>query len=164
VVPPCQEGQHNWKIDDDFDLACSQARREVVTVPDQGSFRPAMVRLDEALRAQGWRPAFQPIPEVLSGYWDPLAGEAGMGGTPDRVYSMADLPGAGYTKPGQGTPRTLAISWVERNSRGTDLTDYVTSSEYVVGGRRVAPEEVVASVPVKGYAVVVSVSEEYFDK
>ncbi len=164
VVPPCQEGQHNWKINDDFDLACSQSRREVVTVPDRVSFRADMVRLDAALRAQGWRPAFQPIPDVLTGYWDPLAGEAGMGGTPDHVYSMADMPSAGYTKQVEGSPRTLAVSWVEHNSRGTDLTDYVTSSRFFVAGKQVAPEEVVAAVPAKGYAVVVSVGEEYFDK
>jgi hypothetical protein len=164
VVPPCQEGQHNWKINDDFDLACSQSRREVVTVPDTVSFRADMVRLDEALRAQGWRPAFQPIPDVLTGYWDPLAGEAGMGGTPDHVYSMADLPSAGYTKQVEGGSRTLAVSWVERNSRGTDLTDYVSSSRFSVAGKQVAPDEVVATVPASGYAVVVSVGEEYFDE
>jgi hypothetical protein len=161
VVPPCQEGQHNWKIDDDFDLACSQSRREVVTVPDQVSFRADMVRLDAALRDQGWRPAFQPIPDVLTGYWDTLGGERRAGGA---VYSMADMPPAGYTKNVQGRTRSLAVSWVEHDSRATDLTDYVTSSEYFAGGRQVAPEEVVEAVPEKGYAVVVSVGEEYFDK
>ncbi|MGN6578355.1 MAG: hypothetical protein ACTHKG_21980 [Nocardioides sp.] len=164
VVPPCQEGQHNWKINDDFDLVCSQSRREVVTVPDQVSFRADMVRLDESLRAQGWRPAFQPIPDVLTGYWDELAGRSGMGGTPDHVYTMADLPPAGYTRSVQGRPRTLTVSWVEHNSRGTDLTNYVTSSRFSVAGKQVEPDEVVAAVPAKGYAVVVSVSEEYFDK
>ena len=164
VAPPCQEGQHNWKINDSYDLACSQSRREVVAVPEQSSFRADMVRLDESLRGAGWQPAFQPIPDVLTGYWDPLAGEAGMGGTPDHVYTMADLPSAGYTRIQGGKTRTLAVSWVERNSRGTDLTSYVSSSEYFVSGKQVAPGAVIDAVPAKGYAVVVSVSEDYFDK
>jgi hypothetical protein len=155
VVPPCQEGQHNWKIDDDFDLVCSQSRREVVTVPDRTSFRADMVDLDEALRAQGWRPSFQPIPDVLTGYWDTLAGEQWANGTDGDVYSMADMPAAGYTKQVEGRPRTLAVSWVEHDSPGTELTSFVTSSRFTVEGHEVAPEAFTDSVAAVGYAVVV---------
>jgi hypothetical protein len=164
VVPPCQVGQHNWKINDDFDLACSQSRREVVAAPDQASFRADMMDLDEALRAQGWRPAFQPIPDVLTGYWDKLAGEQWTNGTTGDVYSMADMPPAGYTKQVVGRPRSLAVSWVEHGSRSTALTDFVTSSRFTADGHEATPESITESVPVDGYAVVVSVGEEYFDK
>ncbi len=164
VVPPCHEGQHNWKINDDFDLACSQARREVVTVPTRASFRADMVRLDKVLRAQGWRPSFQPIPDVLTGYWDPLADKPWPGGSDGELYSMADMPGAGYAKLVQGRSRSLAVSWVERDSRDTDLTDFVTSARFTVAGRQVAPDTVVEAVPGSGYVVVVSLSEEYFEE
>jgi hypothetical protein len=164
VVPPCQVGQHNWKINDDFDLACSQSRREVVSAPDRATFRSDMVRLDEALRAQGWRPSFQPIPDMLTGYWDALAGEPWANGTDGDRYSMADLPPAGYTKTVPGGSRMLAVSWVERDSRATELTSFVTSSRFSADGHDVTPESIVDAVPVEGYAVVVSVSEEYFDK
>ena len=100
VVPPCHEGQHNWKINDDFDLACSQARREVVTVPTGRRSAPTWCGSTRSLRAQGWRPSFQPIPDVLTGYWDPLAGEAVAGrlrrraSTPWRTCRVPATPGA----------------------------------------------------------------------
>jgi len=164
VTPPCQEGQHNWKIDDDFDLACSQSRREVVSVPDRTSFRADMLQLDQALRANGWHPAFQPVPDVLTGYWDTLAGEPWPGGSDGSAYSMADMPPAGYSRAVGGRSRSLSVSWVERDSRGTDLTSYVSSARLTMGGEQVAPDEVVEAVPADGYALVVSVGEEYFDK
>ena len=57
VRPPCSVGQHNWKIDDDFDLACDLYRVEVVAAPRRETFTADMQVLDEALRAEGWTPS-----------------------------------------------------------------------------------------------------------
>lgn len=56
VVPPCEVGEHDWKVDDDFDLACQTSVMHIVAVPDRADFRSESERLDAALQADGWRP------------------------------------------------------------------------------------------------------------
>jgi hypothetical protein len=49
----CEEGQHNWKIDDEYDLRCDLVTE--IDVRTKGALSPAsLTDLDRALRADGW--------------------------------------------------------------------------------------------------------------
>ena len=88
----CLVGQHNWKIDDGFDLVCTEIRGGVVAA-QQESFVDDMVTLDAALAADGYTPAGEDsgLSRPLD-YWQSLAGTpAGTG-----EYGIANLPGAMY--------------------------------------------------------------------
>jgi hypothetical protein len=171
VRPYCVEGQHNWKIDDDFDLICDLEHVELVAVRDKDSFRATMTALDAALVADGWSPYSQfGMDRVLEDYWDPYGTteppEPGtrpsMPNYPDG-YSMDDLPDARYTKDVAGETRTLVVGWAERRSPPAQVTVYDTEADLRdATGRTATPADLVAAVPADGYAVVVTVAVEYF--
>lgn len=173
-APPCTVGQHNFKIDDDFDLACGLRRSEVVTVADRRTFRADMVALDAALRADGWvpSPTFD-MDRVLVDYWDALATPPDAPASPEpgtdpdaattRSYSMDDLPSAGYSKTVDGKVRGLAVSWAERDSVTMVLTyDEQRAVFTEASGREISTADVLGTIPAEGYAVVVTESVEYF--
>jgi hypothetical protein len=76
----CAVGQHNWKVDDPFDLACVEVRHAVVASPAT-DVAATLAALDRALQADGWRP------------------EAGAG----LAAAIEDLPALAPTSPGGGT-------------------------------------------------------------
>lgn len=162
ISPPCDVGQHNWKIDDDYDLRCGLQSVGVVAVPSTATFRGDMVALDEALRAAGWSPSFQPIPDVLTGYWDTMGGEPRYSESGDGSYGVADLPSAGYVNEVDGSNRSLTVDWVEPGSPVADMAGYGDYFTFTEGGRDATPQQILASVPEGGYAVVLRASEEYF--
>ena len=91
----CETGQHNWKIDDSYDLACVEVRRAILAA-DSGEFRADMVALDASLLEAGWVPTGT---EGLLGtlrYWDQYAGPFTGSPSGDDVYGPEDLPSAGY--------------------------------------------------------------------
>jgi hypothetical protein len=102
----CRVGQHNWKIDDSFDLLCTDAHLAVVRGGDTAAFRGRAVALHERLLAEGWEPASHSpgLPErssiawVLSEYWDPSDGRT----SPSR------LPAADYVRGRDG----LTLEWL----------------------------------------------------
>lgn len=49
----CVVGQHNWKVDDDFDLYCTHGRA-VVLPGDPARFREDALALHALLEADGW--------------------------------------------------------------------------------------------------------------
>jgi hypothetical protein len=171
VRPYCTQGQHNWKIDDDFDLICDLEHVQLVAVQDKGSFRADMAALDAALVADGWSPYSQfGMGRVLEHYWDPYGTteppEPGtrpsMPNYPDG-YSMDDLPDARYTKDVGGETRTLVVGWAERGSYSSLVTGYgVEAYLRDATGKTTTPADLVAAVPADGYAVVVTVAVEYF--
>lgn len=162
LPPECTVGQHNWKRDDDFDLACELVAIEVVSVLRRAGFRDDMVRLDAALRAQGWTTQWSfGLDRVLTGYWDQLAEPGTVTSVDD--YSMDDLPGARYSRRVDGREHTLSISWAEQASDehalgfGLEGVRFRTPSERDLG----APA-LVRQVPAEGYAVVLTHRAEYF--
>ena len=176
VRPPCAQGQHNWKIDDDYDLACDLSRIELVAVPGQDTFRTDMVALDAALRADGWvdHQAYG-MGRVLTGYWDrrtevggPVSPAPGtIPSTPANTwpggYSMNDLPRAQYRKAVDGQHRVLLVSWAETGSPATDVTYYSDDATFHgPDGAVTTAAALVAAVPADGYAVVLTESVEYF--
>ncbi len=92
----CETGQHNWKVDDPYDLACVEVRRTILAA-DAGDFRADMVALDAALLEAGWTRADDGgLPGTLR-YWDQNAGPFPGSPSGDDVYGPEDLPSAGYT-------------------------------------------------------------------
>ena len=105
----CVVGQHNWKIDDGFDLACAEIRAGVVAARQQ-TFVDDMLALDAALTADGYTPAGAGNGLALPlEYWQSLAG------TPagDGEYGIANLPGATYRSADETF--TLVVSFGPRD-------------------------------------------------
>lgn len=86
----CEVGQHNWKVDVDYDLLCFETR-SVVLASSRADARPELLALDRALRAEGWESHGSGLDDTVADYLEP-------GTDPD------DLPSAQYTNsalPGQ---------------------------------------------------------------
>ncbi|MCU0283894.1 MAG: hypothetical protein MUD13_08350 [Candidatus Nanopelagicales bacterium] len=84
----CVVGQHNWKVDDGFDLLCGEAASTVLAareaaIPDQ------LRGLDAALQAQGWEP-------YGVGLADVAVTAAGGGAAGTSRTATEDLPSAEY--------------------------------------------------------------------
>lgn len=161
VQPTCRQGQHNWKIDDDYDLACQLTRLAVVAVPDGAAFRVDMGELHERLLASGWEERRAAgggwgIPRVLEDYWDQRTGFG-------NGYSMADLPSASYERTVDGTREQLTVDWAVRTSPGHDVTYEEERAELAsADGSPATVRELVAGIPPAGYAVVLGDTVEYF--
>jgi hypothetical protein len=139
VAAACQEGQHNWKIDDDFDLRCDLDRVVVAAAPDLAGFESDMRALDVALTDEGWQPAGSfGISSVLDEYWHKRS-ELWAG------YGPADLPSARYYRSGGTGPRSLTVDWLRNASESGIPTDVYRDD-----------------VPAVGYVVAMSESVEYF--
>lgn len=167
IHPECREGQHNWKIDDDYDLVCHLERVEVVAVPAAVGFRADMVTLDEALRAAGWKSTtHSPMDRVLDDYWDGLAAPSPEPGTrpSGRVgYGVDNLPPARYTRTAGSWTYGLEVDWAERGSPGYTLTVREEQADLRdARGRRVRSGDLLREILPQGYAVVLTGSVEYF--
>lgn len=161
VHAPCVVGQHNWKIDDPFDLWCSLSRLEVLALPDRTAFREEMVALDRALVAEGWVPDTFGMDRVLTDYWDSMASPSSGG---RRGYSMDDLPGAQYQRSTAGARQQLGVSWVEAGSTPDSITYVPEHAELrLADGGSTDPDGVVAAIPVDGYAVMITLTQTYFE-
>jgi hypothetical protein len=56
-VSECDQGQHNWKIDDDYDVSCVLRTTAVVTGRER-ELAADVRELHETLTRLGWRPRF----------------------------------------------------------------------------------------------------------
>ena len=79
----CELGQHNWKRDDPFDVACSEVRRAIVVGPE-ADLDTQLARIEENLIALGWRAEGRPPGARLPG--DPIASAL------PTAYSRAGSP------------------------------------------------------------------------
>lgn len=153
----CREGQHNWKIDDPYDLTCS--RHDVVLVPGGtlDAFRDEMVALDAALLAAGWEPSWSSMSEVLSGYWDNREGI--LANNPGWTYP-ARIPDALYLREGL----TLAVSWVQPGSDSAGGLEYRDDVRWTTpDGDSLRVSEVPALVT-GDYGTALAVSVTYFEE
>lgn len=87
----CEEGQHDWKRDDPFDLACIEVRRTIVAA-DSADVRSQLVALDAALQAEGCQSDANSGLQFTIDYWDQFGGSPSGGS--DGIYGPEDLPGA----------------------------------------------------------------------
>ena len=155
----CVVGQHNWKIDDDFDLYCTHGRG-VVLRGDPARFREDALALHAALVADGWVAGSgtsdmtvpSGIPRAVTEYWDARAD------FPGEVYSPADLPSADYVR---GSSRLL-VQWVEAGADTSVGHPLYESTWESTTGRTVAPRDAGQLVPSGDYGTTLVVSTEYF--
>jgi len=155
VSEPCRVGQHNWKINDSFDLSCTLDRLEVVSVPDQRTFRAQMMALDASLRSDGWLAQYQGIDWVMSDYWDRRDSFG-------SNYSVHNLPMVTYERGYGDTRRLLKVGWADASADPWRIAfeEYATISGG--NGGPMTAADVVAGIPVHGYAVVLTESFDYF--
>ena len=66
----CDPGEHNWKRDDPYDLACSEVRRAIVVGPE-ADLDAQLARIEANLIALGWSAQGSPLGSRLPG--DPIA-------------------------------------------------------------------------------------------
>ncbi len=93
----CARGQHNWKIDDPYDLRCGVWANVAIAVPTQDTFLSDMDAAEKPVLAAGFT-------SVLGGARDQLAGYVELFGMRDRpgadggviAYGAQHLPGVGY--------------------------------------------------------------------
>lgn len=167
VDPGCRQGQHNWKIDDDYDLLCRLERVELFAVPGAARFRADMEALDEALRDAGWRSTtHSPLDRVLDDYWAGLPAASPEPGTrpSGRVgHGVGDLPPARYIRTAGSWTYGLEVDWAERGSPDHTLTVREEQADLRdARGRRVRSRDLLREIPAQGYAVVLTGSVEYF--
>jgi hypothetical protein len=145
----CHEGQHNWKIDDPYDLQCHQMHVAVVPGGDVAGFRATALSLHAQLVADGWEPGdgygASSVEDVLVEYWDlrVLEGRA----------SPAALPGGSYSRDG----RELTVDWVAASSSHYGWPVLATSD-----GRDVPSTEVNRLVEPGTWAAALVLRTEYF--
>lgn len=151
IRPPCAVGQHNWKIDDDFDLACDLYRVEVVAAPRRATFSADMQALDEALRAEGWTPS--PVGTMAEELQD-FEGD------------VVTLSGTSYTRTVAGNERTLGIRWTAYGASADSVSSYADDPDHAelrtAGGERAHVSYLLEAIPADGYAVVATEGVEYF--
>ena len=153
MLPPCDEGFHDWKRDDPYDLLCDVQRVEVLVAPDTDAFREDMTALDRSLVDAGWSSdTAMSMDRVLGEYWDSLA-------TAD-TYSMADLPSARY---GADPEHSLEVTWVEPDSPTTRITYESRVEAVTADGEPTTLDALIRTVPRGGYGVVVVVTTRYFE-
>ncbi len=60
----CSEGQHNWKINNDYDLECSTNVRLILgsAHPSESALRAQLLALHDQLVAHGWQTAYTTTP------------------------------------------------------------------------------------------------------
>ena len=97
----CEIGQHNWKVDDPFDLACVEVRSAVLAGSDD-DVRGQLVALDSALIADGCETSDASILAMTIDYWDRYRGAFPNSPSGDDEYGPEDLPG-GWCSTGGGT-------------------------------------------------------------
>ncbi len=154
----CDEGQHNWKIDDPYDLSCSLRIVNIVTGGELDGFREDMTALDAALVADGWEPGWSTMDEVLTGYWDRR--EEALDNNPGWTYP-ARMPSTTYAR----DDLTLSVSWVEPTADSAGGLEYDDDIIWTTPeGRSLGVAAVPGLVDAGHYGVALGVSETYFER
>jgi hypothetical protein len=111
----CEEGQHNWKVDDDYDLLCT-VDRTVLLLGDEAQAGSQLASLEGWLDRAGYRPSYQgagigPRLDTDGFVSDDELGTGGMYAAVDREgwridvrLLAADSPA--YRMPRSGDPRS----------------------------------------------------------
>ena len=149
----CRQGQHNWKIDDSFDLWCSVTDSRLVAVNTLPTFRADMLALDEHLTSQGWAGDSFDIPYVLGSYWDHR--EEIATANPEWSYPH-EMPSASYAR----GEEQLTIDWAVHGRAGGP---YEATEQWIdVSGDRAALEALAGRIPEGGYGLTVTMTRDYF--
>ena len=138
--PDCRQGQHNFKIDDEFDLLCELTSVQVVSAPAAPDVPGAEVAVDEALRSAGWI-------------------SAGPGG--DLRRYTGDLPPRRYYRSDDGVRWRLLVDEADLSAMTVELSS-TDSGLRDASGRPTTVEDIIGRAPREGYSVVVALTAEYF--
>jgi hypothetical protein len=156
-VSRCVPGQHNWKVNDDYDLYCGQGEAVVVR-GEMAGFRSDALALHEHLQAQGWvaapgyderDPAVRGIAAVVAERWDPVAHDP---------PPLPELYGGSYSRDGT----TLVVSWVAPADPLSPEHPFYAAEWDLPGGGAVGNDRLGTAVPAGSYGTVVRLSTEYF--
>jgi hypothetical protein len=147
----CEAGQHNWKIDDPYDLRCS-AVDAVLVEGDEAAFREQALALHAALLDAGWTSGGDDAQWMIEQYWDQRA-------TDDTGYGIGDLPTASYFRDGL----SLRVQWLDITNGQVDTAPvYPVVLETEDGP---VPGEDAAGLLTAGrFGVALAVSTQYFEE
>jgi hypothetical protein len=150
VLPPCTEGQHNWKIDDPYDLRCGVAHVELVGVAGRDGFDDAMHALDRRLREAGW------VPDQFSNMEDVLA----------RQHADPPIPLSLCTATYRKGERSVVLGFVGTDAGPDDLTFTPDQADFRDStGDEVTQEQLVDALPPEpGYGLVLTTGTTYFEE
>jgi hypothetical protein len=128
----CTEGQHNYQVDDPYDLRCTM-QATVVAVAARDGFRDHMLRLHDRLGAAGWQPSPSQdgIPEAILEYWDAHNGSFPGSPSQDDMYTPVDLPMEQYRREDDGSVR-LEVKWTDRSDRIRPESTAIAERDYGV--------------------------------
>lgn len=128
----CTEGQHNFQVDDTYDLRCAM-QATAIAVATRDGFRDQMLRLHERLGAAGWHatPPEDGIPEAVLEYWDENNGPFPGSPSQDDMYTPVDLPMEQYRRTDDGTVR-LQVQWTDRSDRFRPESAAIAENDYGV--------------------------------
>lgn len=146
---PCREGQHNFKVDDDFDLSCTLVGVSALGAPSVAEDATTTRAVDAALREAGWQRS------------SPLDLEQALARVePDDP--SPDLPPLRYSRRDGGRSWQITVDEADLSSMTYELIHFGRNDLRDASGRPVTVEQLVGEMPRDGYAVVVGVSVEYF--
>jgi len=151
----CDFGRHNWKVNDSYDLACSQDRDTVVGF-DVETFRAQAVALHAALVADGWVESEMHLDRVVSEYWDARASF----GNP--LYGVSDLPAASYTRADRR--QLITVAWLDSTASDLDTALGNPWGDVAVIHDVVDEETVRNALVGKRYAVTIRIGTTYWQK
>lgn len=143
---PCEVGQHNFKIDDDYDLSCSLTGVRVLSGPATPATKKTVRSLDLALTESGWR---RSSPADLESH---LAQTTGV---------WVDVPTMRYHRSVDGRSWELVVGEARGHALFYELGQG-SGVRLLDDGRPVDLEQLVARTPPQGYGLVVAVSVEYY--
>lgn len=139
----CHEGQHNFKIDDPYDLSCT-ARHVSALAPPYATARDQIAALHAALLADRWTTEGVGPRQVLT---------TGLGA--GRVEGHL----ASYRRDGDRLVVTAATQGGYGEFELTQLPAFRTPD-----GREVPGDQLTRTVPVGGYTLLIDVGRVYFEE
>lgn len=148
----CEEGVHDWKRDDPYDLSCNLTDA-IVLAGDLDGFREDMLRLDAALVAAGWTHGSLSVGRVVTEYWDARRTD----------YAPNDLPGVQYDT--VGYEKALRIRWTDATAPAAELGSFSSDVQWRDAAGRPIPARRAAELVGAGrYGVVVELERRYFEE
>ncbi|GAB3623284.1 hypothetical protein GCM10027418_13660 [Mariniluteicoccus endophyticus] len=93
----CEQGQHNWKIDDPWDNRCSVTVSKVFGV--HSDYPGVVDSLSPKVDAQGWAPGGQwSLRDIKTNYYDRWYNSPKPPGAFPEGYPLSGMPGASYER------------------------------------------------------------------
>ena len=146
----CEEGIHDWKRDDPYDLSCNLSDA-VLVAGDLSELRADMQRLAASAAGSGWTSSGLGVERVMTEYWD-------AGGRAPK-----DLPQARYDT--EGYEKALVISWPDSTAQAAELGSFTSDVQWRdATGAQISARRAAELVGVGRYGVIVEMERGYFEE